>query len=326
MSDRALVSRARLLMECLAVMYMVANAAAAQYGGGYYLLFPGLAALSHEVLTRPWGKWACQPGRLVLTPTLGAAVGTLITREFPYDVLTILFVVAACLLLLALLRSHIAPTIAAGALPLTLGTKSWLYPVSIALALIALAGILLLRQKCYFRKHQGALEVSSKDLDDTPEAPPGGHKWMLAFFLFITAMAACGAAMDVRLILFPPLIVMAYDMFAHPTSCPWAQKPLALPVACLLTATGGWLAVSQFGRSGIAAGCGMIIGIVVLRLLELHMAPALGVALLPLVIDAPDITYPVSVGIGTVALTLAFLLYRRWITGQGRVDKSVSIL
>lgn len=318
MSDRALTPRDRVLMGSVAVLYIVAIAVAAQCSGWYYLLFPELGAISHDVLTRPWGKWASQPGRLILTPTLGAAIGTLITRQFPYHVLTILLIVILCLLLLALLKSNIAPAISAGTLPLVLGIKSWLYPASIVLGLVALVIILLPWQRRYRRKYRGTLEVSTGDLDDLLETPPTGSKWILPFFLFLTVMASCATASGLRFILFPPLIVIAYEMFAHPTSCPWAGKPLALPVACFLTSTGGWLAMSLFGSGGISAGCAMVFGIASLRLLKIHMAPALAVGLLPQIIDSPGMKYPLSVSIGTAALTLIFLLYRRWIVGQGR--------
>src|ERR1700751_760933 len=123
MAERALAPRDRLLMDGVALLYMVAIAVAAQFSGWYYLLFPELGAVSHDVLTRPWGKWASQPVRLVLTPAVGATIGTLVTRKLPYQVLSILLIVCLCLLLLALLRSNIAPAISAGTLPLVLGIK-----------------------------------------------------------------------------------------------------------------------------------------------------------------------------------------------------------
>jgi hypothetical protein len=324
-ADRALTWRDRLLMDGLALLYIMAIAVVAQGSSWYYLLFPELGAISHDVLTRPWGKWAIQPARLVLTPALGAAIGTWITRELPYHVLTIELIVVLCLLLLALLKSNIAPAMSAGVLPLVLGIKSWLYPVSIILGLVALVSIFLLWRWRYRRKYQRTSEASATDLDDVLETPPTGKKWILPFFLFLTVMGSCAAASGLRFILFPPLIVMAYEMFAHPTTCPWAGKPLALPVACFLTSTAGLLAVSLLRSHGIAAGCCMLFGIVVLRLLKIHMPPALAVGLLPLIIDSPGIKYPVSVSIGTGALTLTFLFYRRWILGNEAAGGDVLI-
>jgi hypothetical protein len=146
------------------------------------------------------------------------------------------------------------------------------------------------------------------------------------FYLFVTMMAFCATASGLRFILFPPLIVSAYEMFAHPTSCPWVRKPLTLPIACFLTSTAGWLAVTLFGSGAIAAACGMVFGIIVLRVLRIHMPPALAVGLLPLIIDCPSVKYPISVTIGTAALTLAFLFYRWWAIGEGRVGESAPVI
>ncbi|OBG31692.1 hypothetical protein A5673_26475 [Mycobacterium sp. E3198] len=300
-------------MRAVALAYV---AVAAQCNGWHYLFFPGLAALSHDVLTRPWGKWASQPGRLVVTPVLGAAIGTLITAMFPYGVLSVLLVVALCVLLVGALKSNIAPAIAAGVLPLFLGIKTWVYPASIAVSLVVLVVILLpWRRRC---------RPAYPDLDDVLEARPSGSSWLVPFFAFVAAMALCAATSGLRLILFPPLIVIAYEMFAHPTVCPWAGKPMALPAACLLTSTAGCVAVALFGTGAIAAACAMALGVIVLRLLRLHMPPALAVGLLPLVIRSPDFTYPLSVAIGTGALTLAFQLYHRRVTRQGRAGLNMT--
>ncbi|MGA8250075.1 MAG: HPP family protein, partial [Mycobacterium sp.] len=189
--------------------------------------------------------------------------------------------------------------------------------------LAVLVAILLLWRWGYRRKYQGSLTVSTKDIDDVLETPPSTKKSIPPFFIFVTVMGLCATATGLRFILFPPLIVMAYEMFAHPTTCPWAGKPLALPIACLVTSATGLLAVSLFGSSGIAAASAMVCGIAVLRGLRIHMPPALAVGLLPLIINSPDLKYPVSVTIGTVALTVIFLLYRRWIAGQRRTGENL---
>jgi hypothetical protein len=49
---------AKFLAEVLVVSYMGIVAFAANLTGFYLLLFPELAALSHDVMTRPRGKWA----------------------------------------------------------------------------------------------------------------------------------------------------------------------------------------------------------------------------------------------------------------------------
>ena len=79
--------------ELLAVIFMGAVALAAQTTGFMLLLFPELAALSHDIMTRPYGKWGSQPLRLVLTPTLTAIVGIFFTRRLPFGALGIALIV-----------------------------------------------------------------------------------------------------------------------------------------------------------------------------------------------------------------------------------------
>jgi hypothetical protein len=59
----------------------------------------------------------------------------------------------------------------------------------------------------------------------------------------------------------------------------------------------------------------MASGIVVLRVFDLHVPPALAVALIPFVMDTPTIAYPLSVGVGTLLMTLWFLAYK-WLFGE----------
>lgn len=321
--DRRLDLRDRLLMEAVAVIYMML---AAQCHGRHYLLFPGLAALSYDVLTRPWGKWASQPGRLIATPVLAAAFGTLVTRLLPFGVPAILLVVSACLLLLLLTKSNIAPAVAAGVLPLFLGITSWVYAASVAISLVALTLILLPWQRRCRRKYHHGADGSTTSIDDILETAPTGSAWVLPYFAFVTAMALGATVLTTsgwRLLLFPPLIVIAYEMFAHPTTCPWAGKPLALPAACALTATAGWAAVRLCGSGAIAAASAMVAGVIVLRLFNLRLPPALAVGLLPLVIKSPGVQYPISVAVGAGALTLAFGMYQRWVIGPGRIGPDV---
>jgi hypothetical protein len=72
--------RATLMAEVLAVAFMGCIAATANNTGLSLLFFPELAALSHDVLTRPRGKWASQPIRMIVTPTLTATAGLIVTR------------------------------------------------------------------------------------------------------------------------------------------------------------------------------------------------------------------------------------------------------
>jgi hypothetical protein len=294
--------------ECLSVLYMAAIQAAAAHPGFATLMFPELGALTHDVLTRPWGKWARQPVRLVVTPVATAVVGTLATRHLPYHVLTILLIVCVSLLIIRALRSTIAPAISAGVLPLVLGIKSWLYPPGIAVGLVG-----LLAMSLAWQRSAGPLGRSAgkPDVDDILESAPRGKSWILALLTFVAVAGLTAQRTDLKFILFPPLIVIAYEMFGHPDTCPWARRPLSLPLACGLTALGGLCLFKLLGPTALAAGLSMALGVLVLRLFDIHMPPALAVGLIPFVMKDPTWTYPVSVTIGTLALTIASLAYKR---------------
>src|SRR5258708_11273220 len=132
---------AKFLAEMLVVSYMGIIAFAAHLTGIYLLLFPELAALSHDVLTRPQGKWASQPWRIVLTPTLTVIVGLFVTRNESYGAISVALVVTASLLI-KLLKSAIGPAISAGALPMVLNERSWMYPAAIFVGLVGLVATL----------------------------------------------------------------------------------------------------------------------------------------------------------------------------------------
>src|ERR1700753_4158222 len=94
--------------ELLAIVFMGMVALAAGTTGFMLLLFPELAALSHDIMVRPHGKWGSPPLRLVLTPTLTALVGVFVVRHLAFGALGITLIVASSLLIIRGLRSTIA--------------------------------------------------------------------------------------------------------------------------------------------------------------------------------------------------------------------------
>jgi hypothetical protein len=232
-----------------------------------------------------------------------------VTRHMPYGVLSILLIVAVSIAIITLLKSVIAPAISAGVLPMALGTTSWRYPVAIFCGVTLLSAMILLRKRFALQQTENTPPADSK-VDDELESTPHGFSWMIAFAIFVAVMGLAAQLTGLRFILFPPLIVMAYEMLGHPDTCPWAKRPYSFPIACFLTALGGLLAVRSLGAGPAAAAAGMVWGVIILKIFDIHMPPALAVALIPLVLPHPAIRYPLSVGIGTVALTCCFLAWR----------------
>jgi len=316
----------RLGGELIALVYIAIIAEIALATGAFYVLFPELGALSHDVMTRPRGTWANAPLLLAITPALTGVIGIVFTRSLPYGYLSVLLTVGGAIAVVLALRSPIAPAISAGLLPLVLGVKSWWYPPAIALGTVLLAALSVPWKKyCAIRiapapvQSEEVREELREDLvDDLIELPPHGYGWLVVLMAFVAVAVFFVKLTGLRFVLFPPLVVIGFEMLGHTAICPWAKKPLRLPVACFLTALGGFVSWHFLGVTPLAAACSMAWGIAVLRVCDLHVPPALAVALLPLVMDRPTLAYPFAVGIGTTLLSLWFLAYQRISRGRAQ--------
>jgi hypothetical protein len=282
--------------------------------GPFFVLFPELGALSYEVLGRPHSRWESAPWHLATSPALAGVIGILVTRSLPYGLPATVLTVACIIAFITLIRSPIGPAISAGLLPLVLGITSWWYPAAI------LFGCSLLTVLLFLWKH-----VAFAQTQDEPSAPPPtigissaaeevpSLLWRAGATLAFTMIAVVLVSLTgFRFILYPPLVVMSYEMFSHPRSCPWAQRPFHLPGACFLTAMVGFGFYRFFGVSMPTTLGSLASGMAVLRFLALPVPSALAVALLPLVIRSPTITYPFSVDIGTTLLSMWFLGWTAW--------------
>jgi hypothetical protein len=242
-TDSAKRIGARLVLEFVVVAFMGMIALAAHLTGMAVVLFPELAALSHDVLLRPNGEWAREPAQLILAPTLTAAFGLFCTRHLHYSALNILVIVIVSLAVIRLLRCSMSPAISAGVLPLVLTEHSWLYPIAIFLDLSLLALILMLRKR--YPPSTSGHYVSTAErsqLLDALEAMPRNRFWFVALMSFVLVVGVAGQFTGMRFLLFLPLIVMGYELFGHPEVPGWMKRPALLPFVCLITAGTGLIA------------------------------------------------------------------------------------
>jgi HPP family len=311
-----------LLADGMAVVFMTIIAAAAHLTGIRLLIFPELAALSQDVLRRPTGQWATQPWRLILTPALTATVGLFVTRHVSYGAIAVLIVVSASILIIKLLRSSVAPAISAGVLPLVLGETRWGYPAAILAGLVALAIVLLLWKR--FGPHvtpASPSEQSESKLVDELEAQPHDRWWVLTLLAFVLLLAIPAQLTGLRFLLFPPLVVMAYEIFGHPEAPAWMERPALFPLVCCLTALLGFGACRLVPSIEAGVALTMVGAIAILRIFRVHMPPALAVGILPFAMSDPNFWYPVSVTLGTIVLTLYALGYQR-LRSQRRLQRA----
>jgi len=303
-----------------ALAYIALIAAIATVSGAFFVMFPELGALSQDVFARPRGTWGSSPLFVAITPVLTGLVGSVLTNALPYGLVSVMLIVGASILIIEVLHSPVAPAISAGLLPLVVGIHSWWYAPGILLGcfLLALLSIPWKRLMAPVALHasRDTLAASRDTLADTLEEAPARYAWLLPLLGFVAAATLLVKLTGLRFILFPPLVVIGFEMFGHTEICPWAKRPLWLPLACFLTAAGGLLFLKLLGFGPLTAACDMAWGILILRLFDLHVPPAFAVALLPMVMNHPTLAYPFSVGAGTLLMTLWFLFYQSRIRGK----------
>jgi len=317
---RELALSTRRLADAMALLYIGVIASVASLTGAFYVMFPELGALSWDVMEHPRGRWASSPLMLALTPALTGILGTMVTRTLPYGEIAVLITVTGCVAIIVALRSPVAPAISAGLLPLVLGVTSWWYPPGILFGCVLLAAISIPWRRYSEAHDPGGDEPADSISAPAPEPPassagisrvlPAALWPLLAFVAFAVIVVKLTG---LRFILFPPLVVILYEMLSHRERCPWVARPIGLPIACFLTAAGGYFFRAHIALDPLAAMLSMAWGIGVLRLFDIHIPPALAVALLPMVMDRVTVEYPVAVGVGTTMASVWFKVFERWI-------------
>jgi len=309
---RTAESRRIVAAVLISLCFMGGVAKVASAAGMAFLLFPELAALSYDVFLRPRGTWARAPWMLALSPAVTAALGVLVTRYLPYSAVSIAICIVGAMVILKFMRSPIVPAVSACVLALSLEEKSWLYPLAILLGTGALA-VLSSAYRRLFDQGATHLARSAADrVDDELESLPKQFLWVPFFVVFLGATYLLSMATGMRMVFFPPLVVIAFEMFAHAEVCPWAQRPVLLPAVCTLAAAAGVAALAAFGPGVTSAVLAMLFGVVTLRVTRLHTIPALAIGLLPQVTTRADWHFPLAVGIGSALLTTCFLIFKKF--------------
>jgi CBS-domain-containing membrane protein len=297
------------------IIFFLAVAKVAAVTGAGLLPFPELGALGFDIFTRPTGAWAQAPLLVIATPSAAAIVGTLVTKTMPYELLSITLCIAGAMVIIRLLRSPVTPALSAALLPLSLGISSWWYPAAIVVTTSCLVLLSIIYHRLWAPQICSMQPSATDAEDDEMERPPRQYAWLPVFVGFLLLAYVVSRITELRLVLFPPLVAIAFEMFAHAEVCPWAKRPFALPLACTITAAAGVESIFIFGLGTTSIAISMLVGIATLRLLRVHLPPALAICLLPQMITNVDWQFVYSVAIGTVTLTAVFLLARRrlWI-------------
>mgnify|MGYP006279838129 CR=1 FL=1 len=296
----------RVAPRLVTASYLAAITALGEFSGLKLLLFPELGALTSVVVSDPASRWARSPLLLVLTPLLTAVVGILVSSHLPFGPAAVALAVGMGLVVLRGLRSPVAPALSAGYLPVALGIRSWTYPLAI---LIATAGLVLL-MRLRARGRAGAIEHAATA---GPALPfPAARRWLAPLGLFLAGALLLARLLGSHLVLYPPLLVIAWETLANGDHCPWQRRYAALLAATSAAAVVGLVLARSLGGGPLAAFLAVLLTAPLLKRLGLTCPPAYAVALLPLVLPQPPWSYPLFVLAGGGWLVLvACLTHRR---------------
>lgn len=292
-------------------VYLSLITALARVSGLDLLLFPELAALTTAVISTPDHPWARSPRLLVLTPLLTGAVGVALAAHLPYGPLPIALVVAAGLLVIRALRSPVIPALSAGLLPLALGVQSWLYPLALLPGTFGLALLEVWRRRRQALRTTGLPPAGAISPAVSPSADsecPPLRQWLAPLLLFLAGATVLVRLLGSPLVLYPPLLVLAWETLARPEHCPWRGR-----LAAVLAVTGGaaligLALVRWLGPVPLATLLAVLLVALMLDRLRLTCPPAFAVALLPFVIRSPATGFPLHVLVGTGWLVVVTVL------------------
>ncbi|HUW79935.1 MAG TPA: hypothetical protein VMV54_03460 [Acidocella sp.] len=282
-------------------VFIAAMAALGQWVRFPYLLFPELAALAYGVLTNPYGEWARARWHLFATPVIAALIGTILSRYFGFGFIQICLSLSATIFCLSWFRSPIIPAISAGLLPVVLGIRAFSYPLSVGIAILML--IVLSKISNSSTKTE---TYQSKAWQAYP------RHGLYRYAAFIVSLAAISCLPGWRLILFPPLAVIAFDRLVLGTDHLWhGQVPVLFVIGTLNTGIAALL-VSGWGATPLTVGASVAAGIMLLRAFRSSVAPVLAIGLLPFVTHRGDVQIVAAIGLGLAALSAAAILARRF--------------
>lgn len=255
------------------------------------VIFPEGAALAMGIWVLGLPGWTASRWRVLVLPPLCAAGGVVLVDANLPRVIAAIVAVTSVLLVLAAFDSRLAPALSAAVLPIIFGIDDWSYPLAV-LAICAVISAL------WGLVHHPA----APRLDDVlPRRYPAAVA--VAAWLVIVAWILCaGALLELSdVVLAPPLFVSALEWLGRgELGAADGLRRWALLVGAALAGSAGAQLFSVDWIAGMSAVC-VTLGL--MRLLATPHPPALAIALIPLILVAPDpLHYAAAVAAGAAAL------------------------
>lgn len=277
----------------------------AELSGEKEIIFPEICALTIGAWISEQQPWRTNKRRIFILMSAAALFGVLVVR---YISLPLIFQVCLCFaftgIILTAFKTNFVPIISACILPVYLGTKSWIYPVSVSLMALIIIIAQWLMEKFHFRPVNTFIPC---EFDIKKQI----IKWMKLLLVF-GFIALIPFKTHQIYFLAPPLIVMFTEL-SNPDS-PVRKKPHYIVglmtfgafVGCLIR-----LVINiHFGLPlSLCTLLACLILFVTLNRIQIFFPPAGAILLIPMILDEKLLLlFPVEVFIGAIILCCTSLI------------------
>ncbi|GED69975.1 hypothetical protein BRE01_36770 [Brevibacillus reuszeri] len=188
--------RRMLLAFGSAFVFIIAMVVISDVTHTHEFILPEFAAMAVAMWAFRDANWLRQPINICLAPTITSLTGFAVNQMPLIYLIKVVLTLFAMLLVLAILKSNFAPSLATGLLPLVTDAHDWTLVLLVFLLSLFFMVVVLVFQL-------------NKNLDHKPKQHV---RQATAFFIIMVAwLVVCWLSGSVQLAAIPPVIVVAYE-------------------------------------------------------------------------------------------------------------------
>ena len=280
----------------------------AELSGEREIIFPEICALTIGAWISEQQPWVCNKRKMFFLVSIASLFGMLVTRYLP---IPLIFQTCLCFaftgFILTITKTTLIPIISACILPVYLGTKSWVYPISVTIMALMIITAQWLMEKNHLKPKN---EYIPCKFDYKYQI----IKWSKLLIVF--AILALIPFENHQIYFLAPPLIVTFAEFANPKS-PMRNKPFhIIGLMTLASATGCMLRevlnLYLHLPLTICAALACCILFVTFDKVKTLFPPAGAILLIPMILKTQYLTTrPFEVCIGaTVLIFTAKLLFR----------------
>lgn len=289
------MERKMFMRMALSVIMLAFMAGMADYFGEKEVIFPEVAALAVGLWIAPKRIWNIHSIEVPFIMTLSAVTGVLIVRYVAAPLFvqfSLAFAVAA--LYIMLFRIPLVPALAAMLLPVLLNTRTWNYPLSVALmtTLMAYGAVLM-----------GRFGLKPKLSPVTPRSgitTSNLRHWLSSYLLLLPLLAfAAGSGLIFAIV--PPVVIILIEL-SNPANM-FRNRPVALFFAIVgITAIGALSRLVLLEQLQlpyvVALPVAFALALALMVRSKLMFPPLPALAVIPFILPDNYLFYPLEAALG----------------------------